>query len=136
MVREKLHSSFAMLFVVSSENTALFNFEDSKFVSKVQILPLEYTVKNNKFISPQLALLLEDNFNKGKQSLLLINRLGFAGAYSCVFCNTLTKCKKCGAVLSHQKTAKGEILFCKKCGAKESETKFARVAKTKFSGIL
>ena len=102
------------------KNTSLFNFEDSKAVSKVQILPLEYTVKNNKFISPQLALLLVDNFNKGKQSLLLINRLGFAGAYSCVFCNTLAKCKKCGAVLSHQKTAKGEILFCKKCGAKES----------------
>lgn len=98
----------------------MFNFEDSKTVSKVQILPLEYTAKNNKFISPQLALLLEDNFNKGKQSLLLINRLGFAGAYSCVFCNTLAKCKKCGAVLSHQKTAKGEILYCKKCGAKES----------------
>lgn len=102
------------------KNTALFNFEDSKTVSKVQILPLEYTVKNNKFISAQLALLLEDNFNKGKQSLLIINRLGFAGAYSCVFCNTLAKCKKCGAVLSHQKNAKGEILFCKKCGAKES----------------
>ncbi len=102
------------------KNTALFNFEDSKTVSKVQILPLEYTVKNNKFISAQLALLLEDNFNKGKQSLLLINRLGFAGAYSCVFCNTLAKCKKCNAVLSHQKTAKCEILFCKKCGAKES----------------
>ena len=102
------------------KNTALFNFEDGKTVSKVQILPLEYTVKNNKFISAQLALLLEDNFNKGKQSLLLINRLGFAGAYSCVFCGNLVKCKKCGAVLNHQKTAKGEILFCKKCGAKES----------------
>ena len=102
------------------KNTALFNFEDGKTVSKVQILPLEYTVKNNKFISAQLALLLEDSFNKGKQSLLLINRLGFAGAYSCVFCNTLAKCKKCGAVLSRQKTEKGEILFCKKCGAKES----------------
>ncbi len=102
------------------KNTALFNFEDGKTVSKVQILPLEYTVKNNKFISPQLALLLEDNFNKGKQSLLLINRLGFAGAYSCVFCGNFAKCKKCGSILSHQKTAKGEILFCKKCGAKES----------------
>ena len=102
------------------KNTALFNFEDGKTVSKVQILPLEYTVKNNKFISAQLALLLEDNFNKGKQSLLLINRLGFAGAYSCVFCGSLAKCKKCGAVLSHQKTVKGEILFCKKCGVKES----------------
>ncbi len=101
-------------------NTALFNFEDSKAVSKIQILPLEYSVTNNKFISAQLALLLEDNFNKGKQSLLLINRLGFAGAYSCVFCGSLAKCKKCGGVLSHQKTAKGEILFCKKCGAKES----------------
>ncbi len=102
------------------KNCALFNFEDGKIISKVQILPLEYTAKNNKFISPQLALLLEDNFNKGKQSLLLINRLGFAGAYSCVFCGNLAKCKKCGAVLSHQKTAKGEILYCKKCGAKES----------------
>lgn len=102
------------------KNTALFNFEDSKSVSNVSVLPIQYTIRNNKFISPQLALLLEDNFNKGKQSLLLINRLGFAGAYSCVFCNTLAKCKKCGAVLSHQKTAKGDFLYCKKCGAKES----------------
>jgi len=101
------------------KNTALFNFEDGKSVSNVQVLPLEYTVRNNKFISPQLALLLESNFNQGKQSLLLINRLGFAGAYSCVFCGTLAKCKKCGAVLSHQKTAKGDFLYCKKCGAKE-----------------
>ena len=102
------------------KNTALFNFEDSKSVSNVSVLPIQYTIRNNKFISQQLALLLEDNFNKGKQSLLLINRLGFAGAYSCVFCNTLAKCKKCGAVLSHQKTAKGDFLYCKKCGAKES----------------
>ena len=101
------------------KNTALFNFEDSKTISKVQVMPLEYSVRNNKFISPQLALLLESNFNQGKQSLLLINRLGFAGAYSCVFCGALAKCKKCGAVLSHQKTAKGEFLYCKKCGAKE-----------------
>lgn len=102
------------------KNTALFNFEDSKSVAKVSVFPIEYNIRNNKFISPQLALLLEDNFNKGKQSLLLINRLGFAGAYSCVFCNTLAKCKKCGAVLSHQKTAKNEFLYCKKCGSKES----------------
>ena len=101
------------------KNTALFNFEDSKTVAKVQVMPLEYTIRNNKFISPQLALLLESNFNQGKQSLLLINRLGFAGAYSCVFCGALAKCKKCGAVLSHQKTAKGDFLYCKKCGAKE-----------------
>ena len=102
------------------KSAALFNFEDSKTVAHVSVIPLEYSVRNNKFISPQLALLLEDNFNKSKQSLLLINRLGFAGAYSCVFCETLAKCKKCGAILSHQKTAKKEFLYCKKCGAKES----------------
>lgn len=102
------------------KNAALFNFEDSKTISHVSVLPIEYSIRNNNFISPQLALLLEDNFHKGKQSLLLINRLGFAGAYSCVFCETLAKCKKCGAILSHQKTAKTEFLYCKKCGKKES----------------
>ena len=74
----------------------------------------------SRFLSDFLVSQLTENLARKEMSLLVLNRLGYAGAYACLNCGTYAVCKKCGAVLAHEKTATGDILICKKCGAKES----------------
>lgn len=73
----------------------------------------------SRFLSDFLVSQLTDNLARKETSLLILNRQGYASAYACLNCGTYAKCKKCGAVLAHEKTAQGDSLVCKKCGAKE-----------------
>ncbi|MCQ2410948.1 MAG: primosomal protein N' [Elusimicrobiaceae bacterium] len=75
----------------------------------------------SRFLSDLLISQLTENLARKEMSLLILNRLGYAGAYACLNCGAYVRCKKCGAVLSHEKNPQtGDVLVCKKCGAKES----------------
>lgn len=73
----------------------------------------------SRFLSDFLVSQLADNLARKETSLLILNRQGYANAYACLNCGTYAKCKKCGAVLAHEKSAQGDRLVCKKCGAQE-----------------
>ncbi len=73
----------------------------------------------SRFLSDFLVSQLADNLARKETSLLILNRQGYASAYACLNCGTYAKCKKCGAVLAHEKSAQGDKLVCKKCGAQE-----------------
>ena len=75
---------------------------------------------SSKFISDGLKEALHENMLKNGASILIMNRLGYSGAYACLNCGALAKCKKCGAVLSRVQREEEDILSCKKCSAKES----------------
>ncbi len=74
----------------------------------------------SRFLSNLLVSELAENLQRKEMSLLIFNRLGYANAYACLNCGTYARCKKCGGLLAHEKTADGDVLVCKKCGAKES----------------
>ena len=74
----------------------------------------------SRFLSDYLVSELTENLQRKEMALLILNRLGYAGAYTCLNCGTYARCKKCGGILSHEKTAQGDVLICKKCGAQES----------------
>ena len=84
-------------------------------------LPTVYTVDlreelkqgNRTIFSKKLQELLADRLEKGQQSMLFINRRGFAGFVSCRACGQVIKCPHCDVSLSEHR---GGRLVCHYCG--------------------
>lgn len=85
-----------------------------------QIKLVEKKSEKSRYFSQFLLDQLAENFAKKEPSLLILNRRGYSNAYYCLNCGAYAKCKKCGAILTHEKLDDGtERLHCKKCGAVE-----------------
>lgn len=67
-------------------------------------------------IGAELRTLLCETFEKGKQSMLFLNRRGFHSMLSCHACGEVLLCPNCSVSLTHHKTAKGSRLICHYCG--------------------
>ncbi|MDE6674498.1 MAG: primosomal protein N', partial [Acetatifactor sp.] len=84
-------------------------------------LPQVYTIDlreelrqgNRSIFSRKLQELLADRLDRGQQSMLFINRRGFAGFISCRACGHVMKCPHCDVSLSEHK---GGRLVCHYCG--------------------
>lgn len=68
---------------------------------------------NRSIFSRRLKELLQDRLEKGQQSMLFLNRRGFAGFVSCRACGHVMKCPHCDVSLSEHKNGK---LVCHYCG--------------------
>ncbi len=86
---------------------------------RVQVKITSKKGDKSKFFSDFLLAEIEENLRRKQQTLLFLNRQGYANAYYCLNCGTYAKCKKCGAVLSREKTSEHDGLVCKKCGQRE-----------------
>lgn len=93
------------------------------FVCKTQTTQVKLTEKKSeqsRYFSKELLAQLTQNISQHEPALLILNRRGYAGTYYCLNCGAYAKCKKCGAILTHEKLDNGtERLHCKKCGAVE-----------------
>ncbi len=84
-------------------------------------LPTVYTVDlreelregNRSIFSRKLQELLNDRLEKGQQSMLFLNRRGYAGFVSCRACGEVMKCVHCDVSLSEHKNG---TLVCHYCG--------------------
>ena len=99
-------------------------------------LPKVYTVDlreelkqgNRSIFSRKLQELLADRLEKGQQSMLFINRRGFAGFVSCRACGHVMKCPHCDVSLSEHKGGRrvchycgyvtAKVNVCPECGSK------------------
>ena len=87
-------------------------------------LPKVYTVDlreelkqgNRSIFSRKLQELLADRLRKGQQSMLFLNRRGYAGFVSCRACGHVMKCPHCDVSLSEHT---GGRLMCHYCGYSE-----------------
>lgn len=81
----------------------------------VHIVDLREELKqgNRSIFSRKLKELLQDRLQKGQQSMLFLNRRGFAGFVSCRACGHVMKCPHCDVSLSEHKNGK---LVCHYCG--------------------
>lgn len=81
----------------------------------VHIVDLREELKqgNRSIFSRKLKELLEDRLEKGQQSMLFLNRRGFAGFVSCRACGHVMKCPHCDVSLSEHRNGK---LVCHYCG--------------------
>ena len=68
---------------------------------------------NRSIFSRKLKELLQDRLQKGQQSMLFLNRRGYAGFVSCRACGHVMKCPHCDVSLSEHRNGK---LVCHYCG--------------------
>lgn len=87
-------------------------------------LPVVHTVDlreelktgNRSIFSRKLQELLADRLNRGEQSMLFLNRRGYAGFISCRSCGHVMKCPHCDVSLSEHRNGR---LVCHYCGYSE-----------------
>lgn len=89
---------------------------------KVYTIDLREELKegNRSIFSRKLKSLLENRLMAGEQSMLFLNRRGYAGFVSCRACGHVMKCPHCDVSLSEHRNGK---LVCHYCGYEESRPK-------------
>lgn len=65
-------------------------------------------------LSPLLEEALQDNFAKGQQSLIFLNRRGFANFLQCRRCGFVLRCSQCSVAMTFHLS--GQNVFCHHCG--------------------
>lgn len=82
---------------------------------KVSTIDLrEAKLPANHFISPMLQAAVEERLKKNEQTLLFLNRRGYAPLTICQSCGHKFECKQCSAWVVHHKTL--PRLQCHHCG--------------------
>lgn len=79
----------------------------------VEDLREELRAGNRSIFSRRLQELLEDRMSRGEQSMLFLNRRGYAGFVSCRMCGHVMKCPHCDVSLSEHRNG---TLVCHYCG--------------------
>ncbi len=99
-------------------------------LAKVHTVDLREELKagNRSIFSVKLQELLADRLSRGEQSMLFLNRRGYAGFISCRSCGHVMKCPHCDVSLSEHKDgqlvchycgyAQPKVSLCPKCGSK------------------
>lgn len=72
---------------------------------------------NRSILSDRLRALMKDRLKKGEQTMLFLNRRGYAGFLSCRSCGHVVKCPHCDVSLSSHRNGK---LICHYCGYEQS----------------
>ena len=100
---------------------------------KVHTVDLRQELKegNRSIFSRKLQELLADRLDKGEQSILFINRRGYAGFVSCRACGEVMKCPHCDVSLSEHKNGK---LMCHYCGYSEEKPGVCPKCGSKYIG--
>ncbi|MFT6346812.1 MAG: primosomal protein N' (replication factor Y) [Myxococcota bacterium] len=89
-----------------------FGDQDKTTIDLLDMRPQK--LPKNHFISDHLKKLLEDNLINNRQSLLFLNRRGYAPITLCKECGIKISCKNCSSYLTfHQRT---NSLTCHHCG--------------------
>ncbi|MDE7017029.1 MAG: primosomal protein N', partial [Lachnospiraceae bacterium] len=98
---------------------------------KVYTIDLREELKegNRSIFSRKLKSLLENRLMTGEQSMLFLNRRGYAGFVSCRACGHVMKCPHCDVSLSEHRNGK---LVCHYCGYEESRPKTCPACGSKY----
>jgi len=72
---------------------------------------------NRSILSDRLRELMKDRLEKGEQTMLFLNRRGYAGFLSCRSCGHVVKCPHCDVSLSSHRNGK---LICHYCGYEQA----------------
>lgn len=91
----------------------------------VEDLRRELREGNRSIFSRRLHALIGDRLKKGEQSMIFLNRRGYAGFVSCRACGYVAKCPHCDVSLSeHANKYNGtSILKCHYCGYETQQIK-------------
>lgn len=90
----------------------------SSMLPRVYTIDLREELKqgNRSVFSRKLRELIEGRLQVGEQTMLFLNRRGYAGFVSCRACGHVMKCPHCDVSLSEHR---GNMLLCHYCGYQE-----------------
>lgn len=91
----------------------------------------ELMAGNKSMFSRRLSALIEDRLSKGEQSMLFLNRRGYAGFISCRECGEVIKCIHCDVSLSLHKNG---MLVCHYCGYEIPRPRLCPKCNSKYIG--
>lgn len=82
---------------------------------RVDVVDMRQELKegNRSIISEKLQAAIEQRLKKGEQTMLFLNRRGYAGFVSCRACGYVVKCKHCDVSMSLHNNGR---LICHYCG--------------------
>ena len=133
IARAKLEGASVVLGSATPSLEAFYRAEQGEYEmltlrerSQKQLLPTVHTVDlreelkagNRSIISEKLHELMEDRLEKRQQTILFINRRGYAGFISCRACGHVVKCPHCDVSMTSHRGGK---LVCHYCGYEERE---------------
>src|SRR5690606_5827321 len=71
--------------------------------------------------SPQLLKAMQERLERGEQTLVFLNRRGYAPVLNCSSCGWVTQCPRCTAyTVMHRGQARRNYLQCHHCGYQAS----------------
>lgn len=92
-------------------------------IPRVRITDLrqEFAKKNRSMFGEELKELLNDRISRGEQSILFLNRRGYAGFVSCRKCGFVVNCPHCAISLTTHRRGRGNTrLVCHYCGYEQN----------------
>ena len=95
----------------------------------VEDLRKELKEGNRSIFSARLGALLQDRLERGEQSMIFLNRRGYAGFVSCRMCGHVMKCPHCDVSLSEHKNG---TLVCHYCGFTQPAVKLCPECGSKY----
>ncbi|MGH7926622.1 MAG: replication restart helicase PriA, partial [Candidatus Binatia bacterium] len=103
----------------------IFERVQSRTLPKVELVDLRRQanrgdVGTHRLISPQLAHALRENYQKSRQSLIFLNRRGFANFLQCRLCGQILRCAYCSVTLTSHMRQKS--LCCHHCNFRRPVT--------------
>ncbi len=115
------------------ELLTLKNRSQMQKLPDVHVVDLREEMKagNRSIISERLHDLMEERLANGQQTMLFINRRGYAGFISCRSCGYVVKCPHCDVSLT---THRGGKMVCHYCGYEEPEVKVCPSCGSKHIG--
>ena len=87
---------------------------NSHAMPKIHILDMKTEKRKNYYIAPYLLEILKKNLKDNQQSLLFLNRKGYAPMLLCKQCGHRVCCKNCSTGMVYHKEKK--MLKCHQCG--------------------
>ncbi|MDD5644459.1 MAG: primosomal protein N' [bacterium] len=88
---------------------------DGKTLPSVEVIDMRSDRQNLKLsCSEELAREMDMRLSKEEQTILFINRRGFASSLICPSCGETIKCRNCSVSMTYHKSKK--MLFCHLCG--------------------
>lgn len=90
---------------------------ESRLLPKVEMIDLRKEAQRgeaNLIFSAALQQALVDNYHAGKQSLLFLNRRGYANYLQCRLCGEAVSCGQCSVTMTFH--LRGRVLRCHYCG--------------------
>ena len=90
---------------------------DGQRLPLTRVLDMRSEAKDKRYLgilSERLRMAIDDRLNKGEQTILLLNRRGFARALQCPDCGHIVTCEHCALPLTYHATE--NRLVCHICG--------------------